>query len=158
MAESTDNSKIVINQGTKMRLTPVKTTKGNGVRLEIPGVTVEVLRLKIETARRITEIEGAEGGTFTVRAFEKLNTRVLAPVEGQILEIKGNLTFGCHINKDQELLRIFNSDLQQSVWVNSPVNGVLLDADVRESLLNRHVKANEPLLRIGKESPGSTAE
>jgi RNA polymerase sigma factor (sigma-70 family) len=71
-----ENSKIFIEPGTKVRLTPVKTEKGNGVRLEWAGVTVEALNMKLLAGTQIIEIEGAEGGMFTVRVLQKGADRV----------------------------------------------------------------------------------
>jgi hypothetical protein len=66
-----ENGKLIIEPGAKVRLTPVKTEKGHGVRLEWSGVVVEALRMKIETSTQILEVEGAPGGAFTARNLQK---------------------------------------------------------------------------------------
>jgi hypothetical protein len=38
-------------------------------------------------------------------------------------------------------------------WLKSPMTGIVLSSDFRETLLNRNVKPNDPLLRIGKVDP-----
>src|SRR5262249_20203184 len=66
-----ENGKLIIEPGTKVRLTPVKTEKGNCVRLEWPGAVAEALRMKIETSTQILEFEGAPGGVFTARNLQQ---------------------------------------------------------------------------------------
>jgi RNA polymerase sigma factor (sigma-70 family) len=56
-----ENAKITIKPQTQIHMTPVKTDKGTCVRLEAPGITVEVPRLTIESASQVIEVAGADG-------------------------------------------------------------------------------------------------
>jgi hypothetical protein len=38
-------------------------------------------------------------------------------------------------------------------WLRSPLSGIVLSSDFRETLLDRFVKPNDPLLRVGKTDP-----
>lgn len=93
-----ENSKIFIEPGTKVRLTPVKTAKGNGVRLEWAGVTVEALNMKLLTGTQVVEIEGADGETFAVRLLQKGADRV-----GEIILVGNTKTPDSIIRKTLQL-------------------------------------------------------
>jgi uncharacterized protein (TIGR03067 family) len=73
---------------------------------------------------------------------------VVAPVAGMVFEIREGLKAGSRLKKNQELLRIFDAKAQQAVAVLAPFDSVLLDTNVRETLLHRYVNRNERLLRI----------
>jgi hypothetical protein len=63
-----ENTIIKIAPGAKYRLHQVKTGQDNRIRLEMPGVTVEAVRLRIKSKGNIYEVQvGAD--TFTVRSF-----------------------------------------------------------------------------------------
>jgi hypothetical protein len=94
-----ENSRLIIEPGTKVRLSPVKTEKGNGVRLEWSGVVVEALRMKIETSTQIIEIEGSDEGTFSVRNLQKGAARV-----GEIIVVGNTKTPHSAICKKMQLV------------------------------------------------------
>lgn len=54
-------------------------------------------------------------------------------------------------NEKDELMARTNSvrDKPGEFWLKSPIKGIVLSSDFRDTLLNRFVKPNEPLLRIG---------
>lgn len=141
---------------------------------------------------------------------------VFAPVAGQVIDISPRLVAGAWVNRNEDLLRMFDMELAKQLRsldleienqdaiikspaprpgevsgadardhaakveearitmrakreerdkliartganpknpgefvVKAPISGRILSADFREALLNKHVKPNEPLLRIG---------
>jgi hypothetical protein len=53
----------------------------------------------------------------------------------------------------QGLVARTNSDANGRFWIKSPIPGIILTPEFREGLLNRYVKPNEPLLRVGAVDP-----
>lgn len=80
-----ENAKLVIEPKGKMKLVPVKTEKGNAVRLEIPGVTVEVPRLKIQSGKDTIEVSADAEGMLQV-------TKSSGARVGQIIVVGNNKT------------------------------------------------------------------
>jgi RNA polymerase sigma factor (sigma-70 family) len=68
-----ENAKLVVEPSAKISLTPVKTAKGACVRLEITGdrstVTVEALKIKMESKSKITKIEATEDGKLILKDY-----------------------------------------------------------------------------------------
>ncbi len=65
----TENATITISPGTKISCRPVKTGQGMRVKLEMPGVAIEAVRLRMESKGRISEIEIGQDGELKVRTF-----------------------------------------------------------------------------------------
>jgi hypothetical protein len=150
-------------------------------------------------------------GTFQPRERSTL----YSAVPGQVKSIPPGLASGKWVSRDQELIQLFDLDLQKQIndideeirkarntvdslsksqeprdvsevnekkliidhksreladlvqrtnadlsergrfYIKSPIDGIILTADFRDTILNRPVKPNEPLLRIGKVDPNN---
>lgn len=81
--------------------------------------------------------------------------RDLDPARRAELEIKlieAIATYKSKLEERESLRRRINADVLRPgyFWLRPPIAGRLLTSDFRETLLNKYVKPNEPLLLIGK--------
>ncbi len=102
-----DNAKITITDPKGMRITPAKNAKGHCLRLEIPGLTVEVPRLSIEIGDTLWKYEN-DGGTPTVQAFQAVRQPQPSPASaeciGRVIIVGNKKTPDAAIRKAAELL------------------------------------------------------
>jgi hypothetical protein len=59
-----ENATITISPETKFSIHPVKTEQGKRVRVEMPGVVIEAVRLRVKSKGSIFEIYVNAGGEF----------------------------------------------------------------------------------------------
>src|SRR5262249_43994682 len=119
----------------------------------------EVLELKVNEARKVGTIGIVQGKPEEARIQNKLDiegillpvkrVQLYAPMEGKIIAIPPDIKAGCQVYKGQELLRLYSNNALPDPGefaVKSPMDGILLSSDFRESLLNKHVKPGALLL------------
>src|SRR5581483_1033072 len=79
------------------------------------------------------------------------------PQEGdKSLEVqKAKITKDAKVEQLRKLLERTNAvpSIPGEFWLRSPMTGIVLSSEFRETLINRFVKPNEPLLRIGSIDP-----
>jgi hypothetical protein len=70
--------------------------------------------------------------------------------------VEASATYTAKGQELEKLRRRTNADLSKpgSFSLRAPLNGMLLTADFQESLKNKYVQSNEPLLRVGEVPPG----
>ena len=61
---------MTVTPGTKINVHQVKTEKGKRIRLEMPGVTIEAVHLRVRWKDKITEMRVGDGNAFDVRTFQ----------------------------------------------------------------------------------------
>ena len=66
-----EDATITISSGAKISVRPVKTEQGKRIRLEMPGVTIEAVRLCVKSQGQITELRIGEGDAFDVRTYQE---------------------------------------------------------------------------------------
>jgi hypothetical protein len=92
----------------------------------------------------------------TVSRLTPLLQKKDADQVSMLLEIIKSQTIS-KIKSDElyELCKRTNANIRRpgEFWLKSPMTGIVLSSDFRETLLNRNVKPNDPLLRIGKVNP-----
>jgi hypothetical protein len=70
-----ENATIVVSPDAKISLRPVKTSQGMRVRLELPGVVIEAVRLRIDSNGQISEIQIGGTGEMEVRTLPSAPAR-----------------------------------------------------------------------------------
>lgn len=109
------------------------------IRLYVPGLEGRVRELE----RKIAEAQ---------------NIKAQKPAGGQqdptlLLEIEQADTRAQHYARELQALRdrfgMGDANQPGEVWLRSPMAGVILSSNFRDQLMNRPVKPNEPLLRVG---------
>jgi hypothetical protein len=73
-------------------------------------------------------------------------------VNVQLELIKAKVTLQVKSVELDELCKRTNANRNKpgEFWLKSPLGGIVLSSDFRETLLNRPIKPNEPLIRVGK--------
>jgi hypothetical protein len=87
-----ENAKISLPSPNNMRLTCTKTADGDRVRLEVPGIRVEVPHLTIESGGQVMKVETAAGMLIATR---EVQPRPAPPAAGEFVGriiIVGNIT------------------------------------------------------------------
>jgi outer membrane protein assembly factor BamA len=64
-----DGSTVTLTQEVKVRISQVKTDRGNRVRLETETFTIEAARLRMRSHGTVTELEATDGGAFNARTY-----------------------------------------------------------------------------------------
>ncbi|HWY86510.1 MAG TPA: hypothetical protein VNX28_07295, partial [Gemmataceae bacterium] len=105
-----------------------------------------ILQLKMEiaaadaTVRRAAIRQGKDDGSDQSAIKENSEAEVVRIQKSQLL--------------DSLLKRTNSTNTPGEFRVPSPLSGIVLTTDIQESLMNRNVKPNEPLLRVGYTSAG----
>lgn len=66
-----ENATITISPGTKISVRQVKTEHGKRIRLEMPGMAIEAIRLRMKCKGTITEMQVGAGDAFEVRTSQE---------------------------------------------------------------------------------------
>ena len=66
-----EDATITISSGAKFSVRLVKTEQGKRIRLEMPGVAIEAVRLCVKSKGQITELRIGQGDAFDVRSCQE---------------------------------------------------------------------------------------
>ncbi len=122
----------------------------SGVRVTPEDELMLLYDLDLKSQIKNLQLEIANAGAFIADMVGKAN----APDEVAKVN-EHRLAFRAKSAELRELIEQTNADIQNPgmFWLKSPIAGIVLTPDFRSNLENRHVKPNEPLLRIGAVDP-----